>query len=109
MLRRAPMVLVVAVFLVSPLAAQSPWRFKWEKGQSYTFKTQHVTSVTEQLEKSKTESSSRLTLVKKWVVTDVDAQGNTTLEMSLLSMRNEQTRPNGEVLLFDSQDLDKST
>jgi len=109
MLRCTSIVLVVAAFTVSPLAAQTPWRYKWEKGQTYTYKTQHVTNVSEQLEKTKTESSSRLTLVKRWLVTDVDSQGNATLEMSLLSMRNEQTRPNGEVLLFDSEDVDKST
>ncbi|MBX9679466.1 MAG: hypothetical protein K2X38_11940 [Gemmataceae bacterium] len=109
MLRRAVAAFLLAIFVALPASAQSPWRYKWEKGQVFTYKTQHVTSVVETLEKSKVEIGSRLTLSKRWVVTDVDAQGNATLEMSLVAMRNEQTRPNGEKLLFDSENVPNST
>ncbi|MFO0866823.1 MAG: hypothetical protein U0744_19660 [Gemmataceae bacterium] len=109
MLRRAVVALFLTAYVSIPAFAQTPWRYKWEKGQVLTYKTQHVTKVVETLEKSKLEIGSRLTLLKRWVVTDVDGQGNATLEMSLVAMRNEQTRPNGEKLIFDSKDVPNST
>lgn len=109
MLRRAVAAFLLTAFVAVPASAQTPWRYKWEKGQVLTYKTQHVTNVVETLEKSKVEIGSRLTLLKRWVVTEVDAQGNATLEMSLVAMRNEQTRPNGEKLLFDSENVANST
>jgi hypothetical protein len=109
MLRRAVAALLLAAFVALPASAQTPWRYKWEKGQILTYKTQHVTSVTETLEKSKVEIASKLTLVKRWTITEVDSQGNATLEMSLVAMRNEQVRPNGEKLIFDSDNVANST
>lgn len=109
MIRHGIFGLILAALAAAPVSAQSPWRFKWEKGQVLTYKSQHATNVTEVVDNAKSESGSKLTLVKRWVATEVDAQGNATLEMSLLSLRNEQKRPNGEILLFDSQDIEKST
>ncbi|MBI3409711.1 MAG: hypothetical protein HY040_15325 [Planctomycetes bacterium] len=90
-------------------AQSAPWQFRWQKGQTYTYKTEHVTKVAEAVEGNKTESISRINLIKRWQVVDLDAKGVATLQLSLTSMRNEQTRPNGEVLLFDSENPGKST
>lgn len=89
--------------------AQTAWRFKWTKGETLTTKVDHVTAVTETIGGKKSEITSKLTIVKRWRVLDVDAQGTATLEQSIASLRNEQTRPGGDVLLFDSTNLEKST
>ena len=91
------------------LSAQTKWQFRWQKGEVLTYKVKHLTSAAEVVDKSKVESNSKLDLVKRWNVAEVDNQGTATLEFSLAAMRNEQKRTNGEALLFDSKDLDKST
>lgn len=100
---------LLPLFLTSTAAAQEPWQFRWAKGTHLDYQVQHVTKVAEVVEGKKSESTSRLSLVKRWTVTDVDAKGVATIQLSLVAMRNEQVRPNGETLLFDSQNLDKST
>lgn len=101
---------LVLVCAVTPWAsAQSTWQFKWHKDQPLDYRVQHVTSVVEIVGGKKTETSSQLDIVRRWRVLDVDAQGVATLEQMLLGLRNEQKRPGGEVLLFDSSDLQKST
>lgn len=88
--------------------AQS-WQFRWQKGQVLAYKVQHSTNVTETIGKSAVTSASNLALVKRWQVAEVDAMGVATLKLSLSSMKNEQIRPNGEKLLFDSENPDKSS
>ena len=43
--------LSIACILVfaAPSFAQAPWQFKWQKGQTLTYKIKHVTAVVEQL------------------------------------------------------------
>ena len=53
-------------------------------------------------------SSSKLNQIKRWQVLAVDGAGVATVQLSLTALRLETTPPNGEVLLFDSADLDKS-
>ena len=90
-------------------AQEANWQFRWQKGQVLTYKTEHKTNVEEVADGSKVVSASRLGVVKRWHVVDVDAKGSATLHLSIASMRNEQTRPSGEILLFDSVNTDKST
>ncbi len=99
----------LALAVVAQTHAQTTWRFRFEKGETIATKIEHVTSVAETVAGKKTDITSKLTIVKRWRVLDVDAQGTATLEQSLASLRNEQTRAGGETLLFDSTDLDKST
>src|SRR5207249_4975021 len=54
------------------------------------------------------ETRTKLNLTKRWQVLDVDAAGVATLQLALASLRLETTTPSGGVLLFDSQDADKS-
>ena len=103
--------LAVLVGLAAAGAAQAqggPLRFRWQKGQVLTYRVEHQTAVVEVVGGNKVETSSRHALTKRWRVLDVDAQGAATLELSLAAMRMEQTRPNGEALLYDSADPDKS-
>lgn len=103
--------LAIALVLVAASAvhAQDAWRFQWQKGQALVYKIKHVTSVVEVVDNTKNESQSALDLVNRWHVDEVDEKGLATLTLTLTAMRNEQKRANGETLLFDSADLDKST
>lgn len=104
---------LIALFLVLVAApgasAQSAWQFRFKKDQSLTYRITHNTEVAEVVKGVKTESSSQLTIMKRWRVVEVDSQGTATLEQLLVAMKNRQTRPNKEVLLFDSENLDQST
>jgi hypothetical protein len=86
-----------------------PWQFRWHKGQSLTYRIEHVTKATETIGNSKLETSSRLNLTRRWQVESMDDHGIATLHMSVLAMRNEQVRPNGDVLLFDSAHPEQGT
>ena len=90
-------------------AQDAAWRFQWPKGRTLTYRANHATTVSEVVDGNKTETTSRLTLVKQWKVADVDPSGIATLHLSLAALRTENTKPNGEKLLFDSANLDQST
>jgi len=102
--------LILLVYLPAASAQQAPaGRFLWRPGAVLTYRVEQRTSVAEIVSGSKVETSSRLNLVRLWQVLSVDAAGIATLQMSLAALRNEQTKPGGEVLLFDSAAPDKST
>jgi hypothetical protein len=102
--------LCAAVTAVPAAPAQdAAWRFRWRTGDVLTYQVEHVTSVAETVGGNTVQTGVKLTLVKRWRVLDVDAQGVATLELSLQAMRNEQARPSGETVLFDSSAPDKST
>ncbi len=90
-------------------AQEAAMQFRWVKGQLLTYKAEHKTSVEEVADGKKTQSGSTLSVVKRWQVAEVDAKGIATLQLSLAAMRNEQVRPSGEILLFDSANPDKGT
>lgn len=90
-------------------AQDAVWQFRWQKGQVLTYQTEHKTNVEEVADKTKVTSASQLSVTKRWHVLDVDAKGVATLELTLAAMRNEQTTPGGEVLLFDSAHPEKGT
>src|SRR5262249_35410938 len=90
-------------------AQDAAWRFRWRPGDVLSYKVEHTTSVAEIVGGNKVRTAGKLMLVKRWRVLDVGAQGSATLELSLTGMRNEQERPGGETVLFDSDAPDKST
>lgn len=107
--QRTLLAIAIIMSTALPTFAQDRWQFQWKKGQTLKYKIKHVTSVVEMVETAKNTSNSNLELMNRWEVTDVDAKGIADLSLTLVSMRNEQTRANGETFLFDSQNLDKST
>jgi hypothetical protein len=111
MARACYLSLVAGLVVAAQVPAQDAgaWRYRWQKGQVLTYRVQHHTSVAEVVAGSKVETGSKLALLKRWQVADVDAGGVATLHLTLLAMRHEQTRPDGETLLFDSANPDKST
>src|SRR5262245_49816115 len=109
-MRRYVPAVLLGLALVGPAAAQgAPWRFRWQPNQVLTYRVEHVSSASEVVGSNKVETSSKVNLVNRWQVLAVDAQGSATLQLSLTALRHEQTRPGGEVLLFDSANPDKST
>lgn len=108
MIRHGLFAALLVVSLASQGRAQTAWQFSWEKGQVLTTKVEHDTAVTETISGKPNEITSKLAITKQWRVLEVDAQGTATIEQSLTSMRNEQSRP-GSNLVFDSSDPEKST
>lgn len=107
--RRLASIALAFACCTATVAAQETWRFRWTKGTALDYRVEHTTSVSEVVDGAKVESASKLQLVKRWQVQEVDDKGNALLALTLTAMRHEQTRPNGEVLLFDSAQPDKST
>src|SRR5688500_5892888 len=91
------------------IQAQEGWKFRWAKGAKLGYQGKHVRKVAELIDGRQRESTARLSRVKRWTVRDVPAKGVAPAQLSLVAMRNEQIRPGGNTLLFDSQDLEKST
>jgi hypothetical protein len=93
------------LILVSSVAAQSSeWTFHWTQGQTLSYRVAHVTKAEDVTGNSKTETSTKLNLVKQWKVAGVDADGIATLQLTLLSMRMEMKRTPGDTIVFDSSD-----
>jgi hypothetical protein len=99
--------LVTFFTVVAAAPAQQP-HFRWQGGQTLTYRVSQSTEAVETLKDQVLKTITKLDLVKRWQVTDVDAQGVATLQMSLASLRMETTAPNGEVVLFDSANPAKS-
>ncbi|HYV36475.1 MAG TPA: hypothetical protein VE988_12260 [Gemmataceae bacterium] len=109
-MRKLGVAVLVTLTLTGAASAQTAdWRFHWQQGQMFHYRVQHSTDVAEVINGSKVQTKSKIDLMKRWEVVAVDAQGIATLNMSITQMRNEQTRPSGDVMLFDSQAPDKST
>jgi hypothetical protein len=73
-----------------------------------TYRVSQSTDAIETLKDQSLKTTTKLDLLKRWQVTAVDSSGIATLQMSLTSLRMENTAPNGEVMLFDSANLAKS-
>jgi hypothetical protein len=108
---------LLAFLLLTPLAVAAqppapatlpPARFKWQADQTLTYKVTQQTAVRETTLDEKTEkpvtteARTILTLVKKWTVKAVDANGVGTLEMTITEMKNEFRQPDGSSVIRDS-------
>jgi len=97
------------LLLASTASAQTGnGRFNWQPNQVLSYRVEHATDVAEVIGGNKVQTSSKVELIKRWQVVAVDSQGIATVQMSIAAMRNEQTRPNGEVQIFDSRTPEKS-
>src|SRR5258707_357627 len=108
MVRKAILTVLVVLVVAASAPAQTAPRHRWQNGQVLVYKTTHATQVTDIVEDAKVETKSQVNVTKRWQVVAVDPMGVATLQLSLLALRIEQTTPKGEVMLFDSADLDKS-
>jgi hypothetical protein len=100
----------VGVGLAQPPAAPQPLRFKWQQGQTLTYKVVQNTTVTEVTLEEKTEkpitsvSKTNLTLTRRWTVREIDPAGVATLDMAIVQVRNEIHQPDKSVTVRDSND-----
>lgn len=109
MIRTGSLAWLAGMLVVSVAGADpQPPQFRFQKGQTLTYKVEQTTNASETSpdEKSNqpvtTTSVTKLSLVKHWKVADIDGQGVATLELSLASMRLERTSGTGETDVFDS-------
>ncbi len=104
------MITWLALMLVpSAGRAQTPaWQFRWQQGQTLTYRVEHVSGASETIGENKSESKTQLNLTKHWQVLEVDATGTATLQLTLSALRLETTKPSGGTLLYDSADPQKS-
>jgi hypothetical protein len=103
------MAALAVLVAASAAQAQAPARLRWQAGQVLVYRAEHTTYAAETVGDGKSETKSRLVVAKRWQVLAVDPAGVATLQFSLGSLLSEITRPDGEVLRFDSADPDKST
>ena len=66
---------VAVIFAASLPAFAQDWQFRWAKGQTFTYRIKHVTSVVEIVDNSKNTAQSSLDIANRWEVADVDAKG----------------------------------
>lgn len=90
------------VFVAAGAARADVFRFRWQPGQILNYKVEQQTTAAEVVDGKKTETTTKLANVKRWQVTDVDAAGVATLQLSLTALRVETTTPSGESVVFDS-------
>jgi hypothetical protein len=101
MSRRYCLTILALCTFAAATPAQNP-QFRWRNGQALTYRVSQSTEAVETLKDQTLKTANKLDLVKRWQVTAVDAQGTATLQMTLASLRMENTSPTGEVVLFDS-------
>lgn len=100
---------LVGLLVLAPVAlGQEPARLRWTKGQVLTYRLDQATEAADVAADGKSEAKSVLKVTKRWDVTDVDAAGVATLQMSVTAMYQERTSPGGDVVKYDSADPDKS-
>jgi hypothetical protein len=109
MLRTIPLAVIGIIVFTQSTAAQAP-TYKWKGGQILVYRVSQNTTAVERLNDADPMTTvTQLDLVKRWQVIEVDSAGTATLQMSLDSLRMETRPPKGEVMLFDSANLSKST
>jgi hypothetical protein len=102
------MCVAACLLLANRLPAQTAgWQFRWQPGQTLTYRVEHITNASETVGSEKSESKTRLVLTKEWKILDVDGVGVATLQLTLKALRLETATGTGW-LIFDSADPGKS-
>lgn len=96
------------LLIASTVSAQAvPARFRWQPGQTLNYRSEQVTTETEESKDGKNESTLKLTQMKRWQALAVDAEGVATLQQSLTALRIEKS--NGTTTaVYDSADASQS-
>ncbi len=108
MIRRSWLAVTGLVIVAVAPTRAATWRFHWQTGQVLTYKVEQVTTASEEVGGTKVETSTKMNNVKRWQVVSVDNAGVATIQLSLTALRIETKTPKGEVLLFDSENAEKS-
>lgn len=107
MTRPSSLSILVVCTVVAAAPAQRP-QFHWKTGGVMTYRVAQTTEAVETLKDQTLKTTTKLDLVKRWRVMSVDAAGVATLQMTLASLRMENTSPAGEAMTFDSANPAKS-
>ncbi len=106
---------IVGLIACTSLLRAEPPRFQSHKGETLSYHAVQTTKIVQSIPDEKTgkpivdDATTRIDLVRKWKVIDVDGKGVATLEMSIASMRFER-KSGKDVDVFDStkpDDLNK--
>jgi hypothetical protein len=108
MIRRAMAAALVGLLAASAVPAQAPV-FRWQTGQVLVYRVEHATLLTDVVGEKKDETRTRMQVTRRWQVLGVEPSGVATLQMSVVALAYEISRPGGNVLRFDSADLDRSS
>src|SRR3954454_13170773 len=108
MTRRWTLTILAACTFAAASRAQDGPQFRWRSGQVLTYRVSQSTEAVETLKDQTLTTKTKLDLVKRWQVMNIDAGGTATLQMTLASLRMENTPPSGEAVLFDSANPAKS-
>src|SRR3954451_8173754 len=109
MMRRGMAAVLAGLVLASGAWAQAPARWHWQAGQVLVFKVEAASLAAEVVGDAKVEIKTKHSVTKRWQVLAVDTSGVATLQLSNTALTYEATRPDGEVLRYDSAHPDKST
>jgi hypothetical protein len=105
MIRSFLISLAACAVTFSTATAQAPlMKFRWQPGLTLSYKVAQATKAVEITGNGSSETKTKLDLVKQWKVSDVDAAGIATLNLTVVSMRMEISPPSGGILIFDSAD-----
>ena len=102
----------LVVWCAASQAEEAP-RLKFAKGEVLKYRIEQTTSADEIIIDEKTnkptptKSSTKLSLIKVWTISEVDEKGIATLDLSLEWMKIERVLPNGEKDSFDSKDANE--
>lgn len=96
------MTLFCCAFVASSLLSGQNLAFRFQAGQTMTYRIDQETTATDTMGDNSSSVKNRTRVLKRWNVVEVDPNGVATLEMRLLELVLETTRPNGEVLKFNS-------
>src|SRR5260370_5432101 len=107
---RTLLYVIFAVFIAAPpVPAQTEaWHFRWREGEVLTYRVEHITSASEVTRSGTSETTTKLSLSKRWQVLGVDRAGGASLQLSLDALRLETAIANRDPLLFDSANPEKS-
>lgn len=102
---------IVVALIATPFASGESPRFQFRKGETLSYHLVQTTRIVETVPDEKTnkpvvaESSTKVDLVRKWKVIEVDDKGVAALDMSIASMRWER-KVGAEEDIFDSSKPD---
>lgn len=92
-------VVVVLIATTSIAKAETSLRFRWKVGEQHSMTVSHTTKIEETaplVPKGQPETTSRVTklsLTKRWDVTEIDGAGVATMTLTITAMRQEIVRP----------------
>jgi hypothetical protein len=101
---RGGMAALGVMLALSQAPARADGWLRWAPGQVLVYRGEHDIQAIETVGVDNSTTKSRLSVTKRWQVASVDAAGVATVQLTLLRLRTEITRPDGEVLVFDSAD-----